>query len=112
MGDLAGGDICQKFIDEFGPLIIEKYRSKLPDQTFGEKVAYYVGVDDMSATVSLHAVVRADIAEEFMVFGAPSFFPTAEEDDLVLQVVSAFELDEQEAQRRLRNAGILRCVDG
>ncbi len=105
-------DSGDKFIEEFGPLIIEKYRSKLLDRTFGDMVHYYVGVDDMSAAIRLHAVVRTDIAEEFTVVGAPSFFPGAEEDDLIQQLVSAFALDEEEARRRLQKAGLLGGADG
>jgi len=107
VGDIARGDACDKFIEEFGPDIITRYRSVLLDQTFGEKVSYYIGVDDMSGAINLHAVVRSDVAEEFQIISAPSFYLTVEEDDLVQQVVNAFGLDEDEAQGRLLSAGLL-----
>jgi hypothetical protein len=112
VGDISGGDVFERFIEAFGPLIIERYRSKLLDRTFGDQVVYYVGVDEMSATVRLYAVVWADIAEEFTVVGAPSFFPGAEEDDLLQQVVSAFALDEEEARRQLQKASFLGGAHG
>jgi hypothetical protein len=112
MDDRVSGDICRRFIEAFGSVIIEKYRSKLLDRTFGDQVVYYIGVDDMSAAIRLHAVVRADIAEEFTVVGAPSFFPGAEEDDLIQQLVSAFALDEEEARRQLQKAGFLGGAHG
>ena len=108
----TGRGISDKFIEEFGPLIIERYRSKLLDRTFGEMVQYYVGVDEMSAEIRLHAVVRADIAEEFTVVSAPSFFPGAEEDDLLQQLMGAFALDDEEARLRLQKAGLLGGADG
>ena len=105
---MANKNSCDRFIEEFGPLIIERYRSKLLDRTFGEMVTYYVGPDEMSAEIRLHAIVRADIAEEFVVVGAPNFYLAVDEDGLIQQLVNAFTFDEEEARQRLEKAGLLR----
>jgi peroxiredoxin family protein len=103
MGDLANGHACNAFITAFAEDIIKKYRSPLLDQTFGEKVRYYVMADD-NWEVHLYAAVAsgADSEEKFQLAGAPIFCPTS--DDIIEQTAEALELDEDEVERRLEKA--------
>lgn len=105
MGDLANGHACDAFILAFADDIVTKFRSKLLDQTFGDKVRYYV-MADANWEVHLYAAVVADGGEEtFLLAGAPIFCPTS--DDIIEQTAEALELDEDEAGRRLEKAALL-----
>jgi hypothetical protein len=85
----------------FSSDIVEKFRSEILDQTFGDEVRYYVGVDD-AWVVHLFAVVEAEGKKEEFQLSEPDFFPTAE--DIVDQAVRAFDVDEDEVRRRLEKA--------
>ena len=109
MGDLANGHACDAFILAFADDIINRYRSKLLDQTFGERVRYYVAADE-DWSVRLFAAIqmdesRTDKAEEhFCLEHATRFFPTS--DDIVDQVLREFpDLGEDEVKRRLQQGG-------
>jgi hypothetical protein len=103
MGNLANGHACDAFILAFADDIVEKFRSKLLDQTFGDKVRYYVMADD-NWEARLYAAVAtgAEGEETFMLTDAPIFCPTS--DDIVEQIAEALEIGEDEARRRLEKA--------
>jgi hypothetical protein len=105
VGDLANGHACDAFILAFGDDIIDRYRSKLLDETFGERVRYYVAADEDWSVRLFAAITKSeggeDKAEEhFCLEHATRFFPTS--DDIVDQVLREFsDLDKHEAERRL-----------
>jgi hypothetical protein len=106
MGDLANGHDCDAFILAFADDIVTKFRSKLLDQTFGDKVRYYV-MADANWEAHLYAAVATsgDSEETFLLADGPTFCPTS--DDIIEQAAEALELDEDEARRRLENAALL-----
>ena len=111
MGDLAKGHSCDAFIVAFASDIVKKFRSKLLDETFGDKVRYYVMADD-NWEVHLYAAVAAgaDGEEKFQLVDAPIFCPSS--DDIVEQTAEVLELEEDEVRRRLQKAGLPEMSDG
>ena len=109
MGDLANGHECDAFITAFARDIVEKFRSKLLDRTFGDRVRYVVMADD-NWEVHLYADVwvEEEPSERFQL-GEPNFFPTS--DDIVDQTAEVLELDKDEVRRRLEKAQLLGDVD-
>jgi hypothetical protein len=103
MGDLANGHACDAFILAFADDIVTKFRSRLLDQTFGDKVRYYV-VADTNWEVRLHAAVATGGGgeETFLLAGTPIFCPTS--DDIIEQAAEALGLDDDEGRRRLEEA--------
>jgi hypothetical protein len=109
VGDLADGHACDAFILAFADDIIKRYRSKLLDQTFGERVRYYVAADEDWSVRLFAAIAKSepgeDKAEEhFCLEHATRFFPTS--DDIVDQVLREFsDLSEDDVKRRLQQGG-------
>jgi hypothetical protein len=105
VGDLANGHACDAFIVAFGDDIVTKFRSKLLDRTFGNKVRYYV-MADTNWEVRLYAAVTtgAEGEETFILAGAPIFCPTS--DDIIEQAAEELELAEAEARRRLEREAL------
>jgi hypothetical protein len=79
---------------------VTKFRSKLLDETFGDKVRYYV-MADTNWEVRLHAAIATGAGNEetFILADTPIFCPAS--DDIIEQAAKALELDEGEAERRL-----------
>jgi hypothetical protein len=100
VGDLASGHACDAFVLALADDIVTKFRSQLLDQTFGDKVRYYV-MADTNWEVRLYAAIAtgAGSEERFLLADAPIFWPTS--DDIVEQAAEALELDEEEVRRRL-----------
>ena len=76
MGDSANGHACDAFITAFADDIVKKFRSRLLDQTFGDKVRYYVMADD-NWEVHLYAAVATGggRGETFVLTDAPISAP-------------------------------------
>lgn len=103
MGDLANGHACDAFILAFTGAIVKKFRSKLLDQTFGNKVRYFVMADD-NWEVHLYATVVTgpDTNEKFQLADAPIFCPSS--DDVIDQTAATLGIEEEEVERRLAGA--------
>lgn len=105
MGDLANAYACDTLIDAFASDIIQKYRSRFLDKTFGDKVRYYVMADD-NWRVRLYAAIDVGNHKEehFRVEGSPDFYGPS--DSIVDEVATAFpDLSEDEVERRLKRGG-------
>jgi hypothetical protein len=112
MGDISRGINCDKFIDEFGDEIIAKHRSKILDQTFGDAVSYYIGVDDVHWITTLCATVRTGSEkdqETFILLPEENnlFDPEWADEDMISNVARLLDLTEEEAKRRLVKAGLI-----
>lgn len=112
MGDSADGYSCDTFVYAFADDLVAKFRSPFLDETFGDRVRYYVMADD-NFQVGLYARVKTEHmltidgqqvaeVEHFRLERMPLFFPTA--DDIAWVIAQQLELSEEEAQRRLDQA--------
>jgi CRISPR/Cas system-associated protein Csx1 len=111
MGDLANGHDCDAFIEAFAQDMISKYRSEFLDRTFEDRVSYYVMADE-NWEVHLYAAIKTgiieddeEIEEHVRVEHARPFYPTS--DDIIDQIVEAFDISEQEAERRFGGWGVV-----
>ena len=103
MGESADGYACNALILAFGDDIIAKFRSRMLDAAFGDKVRFYVMADD-NACVRLYAAIDMrpadDDEEHFRVEGSPDFYGPS--DSIVEEIMQAFPgLGSEEVERRL-----------
>jgi hypothetical protein len=104
MGDAVNCHACGAFVRAYGGLVVERFRSRLLDETFGPRVRYYLycGYFD-SWQVVLRAVVDVGGGkkEEFDI-PESAFFPPA--DDIVDDVSRRLGLSVEDAERRWERA--------
>jgi len=116
VGDIVNRDVATKFEDEFGEDFITKYRSPLLDRHFGARVVYSLNVDDSNWEAHVVATVLAtgDEAEEVFILGQAPSYCLADVDDyrLIEIVMEGLDMDEEEAGRRLVEAGLITAPAG
>lgn len=110
MGDSAAGHDCDAFVIAFEDDLVRRFRSEFLDLHFGDRVSYFLYVDPTWWLVELIASITTGVVKDgqeqvvqFRVESAPVFAPHGN-DAIVYEVAMALDMDEDVAEKRLREA--------